>query len=251
MSRICPINHSVVLYLDCLDCDDKICRHPNKSHQNVKYELREVYNKMHIIVIGIDQSYKDTGISVWFDGKLKQATDCFTQNLENNTIKRKTLRAKLLNVFGKLNAKKLTYESIKEECKIICIIERIRLQSQGFINIDYIKSIGALNAMIVDTANMYNIPVYSVDTRAWKSAVVGTSKGKSNKYGFDPKKWPTILWCIKQGYKSKIKADAGRKKKGVVEKNGERYTYNDNIADSIGIGKFYFVGNHNLLKEEH
>ena len=140
---------------------------------------------------------------------------------------------------------------MKEECQIICIIERIRLQSQGFINIDYIKSIGALNAMIVDTASQYNIPVYSVDTRAWKSASVGTSKEKSNKYGFDPKKWPTILWCIKQGYKSKIKADAGKKKKGVIEKNGERYTYNDNIADSIGIGKFYFVGNHDLLKEEH
>lgn len=59
------------------------------------------------------------------------------------------------------------------------------------------------------------------------------------------------MWCIKQGYKSKIKADAGRKKKCVIEKNEERYTYNDNIADSIGIGKFYFVGNHNLLKEEH
>lgn len=37
--------------------------------------------------------------------------------------------------------------------------------------------------MIVDTASQYNIPVYSVDTRAWKSASIGTSKEKSNKYG--------------------------------------------------------------------
>lgn len=206
---------------------------------------------MHTIIIGIDQSYKDTGISIWFDGALKQAIDCFTQNLANNTIKRATLRAKLLNIFGKLNVKKLTYESLKEECKLICIIERIRLQSQGFINIDYIKSIGALNAMIVDTANIYSIPVFSVDTRAWKSSVIGSSKGKANKYGFDEKKWPTILWCIKNGYKGKIKADAGKKKKGVIEKNGEKYTYNDNIADAIGIGKFYFVGDKKLLKEEH
>ena len=142
MSRICPINHSIVLYLDCLDCDDKICRHPNKSPQNVKYELREVYNKMHTIVIGIDQSYKDTGISVWFDGKLKQATDCFTHNLENNTIKRKTLKAKLMNIAGKLYAKKLAYDAINEHCDIVCIIERIRLQSQGFINIDLMKKNG-------------------------------------------------------------------------------------------------------------
>ncbi len=45
MSRICPINHSVVLYLDCLDCDDKICMNHNKSPQNVKYDPREVYHK--------------------------------------------------------------------------------------------------------------------------------------------------------------------------------------------------------------
>ncbi len=251
MSRICPLSHSIVLYLDCLECDNKICVHPNKSPQNAKYEPRKVYDNMHTIVIGIDQSYKDTGISIYLDGKLKQAIDCFTQNLDNNTIKRKVLRAKLINIFSKMHAKKYAYDSIKEPCKLICVIERIRLQSQGFINIDYIKSIGALNAMIVDAANQYDISVYSVDTRAWKSAVIGTSKGKANRYGIDEKKWPTILWCISKGYESKIKADAGKKKKGIIEKDGERFTYNDNIADAIGIGKFYFIGDHDMLKEEH
>ena len=252
MSKKCPANNSIVLYLDCLECDDKICLHNHKIPRNVTERTTEVHKMNHTIVIGIDQSYKDTGISVWFDGKLKNATDCFTQNLENNTIKRKTLKAKLMNIAGKLHAKKLAYDAINEHCDIVCIIERIRLQSQGFINIDYIKSIGALNAMIVDTMDKYNIKVYSVDTRAWKSAVVGTSKGKSNKYGFDEKKWPTILYCIKSGYKSKIKQSvSNRKKKAVIVKNDESYTYNDNIADSICIGKFYFVGNKDLLKEEH
>ena len=138
------------------------------------------------------------------------------------------------------------------DADVIVIIERIRLQSQGFINIDYIKSIGALNALIVDTAFTFDYPIYSVDTRAWKSSVVGNSKGKTNKYGIDPKKWPTILWCVSKGYKKYIiNYDVGkRKSKGIIEKNGERYTYNDNIADSICISLYGFTNNQ-LLKEEH
>ena len=30
MSKICPINNSIVLYLDCLECDDKICKQQHK-----------------------------------------------------------------------------------------------------------------------------------------------------------------------------------------------------------------------------
>lgn len=45
MSKICPINNSIVLYLDCLECDDKICRQPNKVPQNVTGNLRKD-NKM-------------------------------------------------------------------------------------------------------------------------------------------------------------------------------------------------------------
>lgn len=200
-----------------------------------------------LIVIGIDQSYKDTGISISMNGHIKSITHCFTANLDNNTLKRKKLSERLNIVF-----KKASDKSTKCNAKLICVIERIRLQSQGFINIDYIKSIGALNAMIVDLANIYNIPVYSVDTRAWKSAVVGTSKEKQNKYGIDPKKYPTILWLIDKGFEDYIKEEvSGRKKKGVIEKNGERYTYNDNAADSACISLFPFVGDVKLLKEEH
>ena len=53
MSKVCPINNQKVLYLDCIECDKKICK---KSK-----------NK---IVIGIDQSYKRTGISIGVNGEL-------------------------------------------------------------------------------------------------------------------------------------------------------------------------------------
>ena len=205
-------------------------------------------SKKNKIVIGIDQSYKDTGITISLNKEVKCVTDCYTEKMKSNTDKRIALRNCLITVINMVKKKR------KElgDCEVICIVERIRLQSQGFINIDYIKSIGALNSLIVDLMKENDIPVYSVDTRAWKSAIVGNSKGKKNKYGIDEKKWPTILWCVSKGYKKHIiDYDVSvKKKKGVIEKNGERYTYNDNRADSICISLYGFVYEP-LLKEEH
>ena len=204
----------------------------------------------HKIVIGIDQSYADSGITVGLDGKIKTITDCYTDKLKTNTDKRLLLKSKLTKVFSMMQIK----QSELNECDLICIIERIRLQSSGFLNIDYIKGIGALNAMIVDLANEYDIPVYSVDTRAWKSAIVGTSKPyKGDFYGIDPKKVPTILWLIKKGYKEQIKEPVSKQKKnGVIEKDGERFTYNDNKADSAGICLYGFLPEHKQkLEREH
>lgn len=197
------------------------------------------------IVIGIDQSYKDSGITISFNGKVKSSSDCFTENLKCNSDKRELLKQTLETKFNKVNKLKQKYNA-----DVIVVIERIRLRSQGFINIDYIKSIGALNALIVDLSRKYNFPVYSVDTRAWKSTIVGTSKGKTNPYGFDEKKYPTILWCIKNGYEPYIKSPvSNQKRKGVIETNGERFTYNDNIADSICISLYGFVPNPKLESE--
>lgn len=199
-----------------------------------------------LIVVGIDQSYKDTGISISYNNKLKSATHCFTQNLKNNTEKREALKQKLISVFDKTK----TMQN-KKDCEVIVIIERIRLQSQGFINIDYIKSIGALNAMIVDIAYKYDFPVYSADTRAWKSKVIGTSKGQPNAFGIDEKKLPTILWCVNKGFeKYIIDYNVGKLQKGVIYKDGVRVKYNDNIADSICIGLYGFKP-HIRLKQEH
>lgn len=203
---------------------------------------------MNKIVIGIDQSYQDTGITVAKNGKVKLVTDCYTKPLKFNSEKRKQLSLILYKVFDKvsLNVK-------NEPSEVYVIIERIRLQSQGFININYIKSIGALNALIVDIAREYNYPVYSVDTRAWKSTIIGTSKELNNKYGFDPKKFPTILWCIKNGYKDYIiDYNVGKRKKAIIESKNKKYTYNDNRADSIGICLYGFIPkSKQKLEEEH
>lgn len=198
----------------------------------------------HKIIVGIDQSYKNTGISIIADGEIKKVTSkdltCYESNTERRRALRKTLDGLLRSVTQKADS-------------VVCIIERIRLQSQGFLNINYIKSIGALNALIVDTMAEYEIPVYSVDTRCWKAQVVGTSKPRPNKYGVPEEKWPTVNWVNKQGFKSSIlKEVTGRKTKGTfIGSNGTKYMFDNDAADSCAIAMFGVVGDKDKLQEEH
>lgn len=195
------------------------------------------------IVIGIDQSYKNTGISIAADGKLLKVKSLRLEYYKNNTEKREAIEDRLNKIYNNV---------INRADCVECIIERVRLQSRGFLNIDYIKSIGALNAVIVDCSRAYGVSVFSVDTRCWKSQVIGTSKPKKNKYNVPPEKWPTIEWVIKQGREKDILVEVkGRKEKGVFFKNGVKYEYNNDAADSAGIAIFGFVGDKNKLKLEY
>lgn len=192
---------------------------------------------MNKIVIGIDQSYKNTGVTVNINnGEKLKVRNIYTDCYENNSIKRSVVRKKLFNLISVI---KIAYP----KAEVVCIIERIRLKSQGFLNINYIKGIGALNALIVDVMYNNGIETYSVDTRAWKSAIVGTSKPMENKYGLPPEKYPTILWNVKNGRKKNIiNYDVGKKKKGVItNKKGERYMYDDDKSDSIAISFYGFL----------
>lgn len=193
--------------------------------------------------IGIDQSYKNCGVSVSADGQLLKVTHIKLEQCKSNTDKRRLLKAYLDNMLKAITSK---------ADSIICIIERIRLHSQGFLNIDYIKSMGALNAVIIDIMDEYDIPVYSVDTRCWKSQVIGTSKPKDNNLGVPKEKYPTVEWCIEQGFEdSVLRTVKGRKVKGTFVKNGIRYMYDNDACDSSAISMFYFVGDKEKLKQEH
>ena len=226
MGKPCPLLGTAV-YLDCLDCDDKPCK------QQYKYKK---------VVIGIDQSYYNTGISIAADGKLVKIKSIQLDKYESNSQKRGALANTLNGLLKAVCPKAKT---------VVCIIERIRLVSQGFLNIDYIKSIGALNSIIVDTCGKYNIPVYSVDTRCWKAQVIGTSKGMPNKFGVPEEKWPTVNWLIKQGWEDSILIPIeGRKTKGTFVRNGQKYMYNNDAADSAGIAMFGFVGGKEKLQLE-
>ena len=198
--------------------------------------------KYKTIVIGIDQSYNRTGISISADGKLLKVKSVDFSDCKNNTQKRDKLRITLNNV---------TFSVVKKGMEVICVIERIRLRSQGFLNIDYIKSIGALNSIIIDVMTFNNVPVYSVDTRCWKSQVVGTSKPMKNKFGVPDEKWPTVKWCIDKGFEFAIlKEVQGRREKGTFKENGIKYEYDNDASDSAAISQFYFVGDRDKLKKE-
>lgn len=193
--------------------------------------------------IGIDQSYKNCGVSVSADGQLLKVTHIKLEQCKSNTDRRRLLKAYLDNMLKAITSK---------ADSIICIIERIRLHSQGFLNIDYIKSMGALNAVIIDIMDEYDIPVYSVDTRCWKSQVIGTSKPKDNNLGVPKEKYPTVEWCIEQGFEdSVLRTVKGRKVKGTFTRNGIRYMYDNDACDSSAISMFYFVGDKEKLKQEH
>lgn len=226
MGRPCPILGTAV-YLDCLDCEDKQCK------KQYKYQK---------VVVGIDQSYNNTGISIAADGKLKIVRSLRLDKYKTNSEKRRALADTLDGLLGSVASKAR---------EVVCIIERIRLRSDGFLNIDYIKSIGALNSIIVDMCHEHCVPVYSCDTRCWKSQVVGTSKPMPNKFGVPDKKWPTVRWLVKQGWESSILVPIeGRKQKGTFVRDGQKYQYNDDAADSAAIAMFGFVGDQGKLQEE-
>lgn len=226
MGRPCPILGTAV-YLDCLDCDDKQCK------KQYKYKR---------VVVGIDQSYNNTGISIAADGKLVKVRSLKLDKHETNSDRRRALAETLDGLLKAVCPKAKT---------VVCIIERIRLRSQGFLNIDYIKSIGALNSIIVDVCHKYSIDVYSVDTRCWKAQVIGTSKPMPNDFGVPEEKWPTVKWLIKQGWEDSILIPIeGRKTKGTFTRDGQKYMYNNDAADSAGIAMFGFLGPKDKLQLE-
>lgn len=45
MSKLCPLTGTTVLYLDCLECDNKICRQPNMNKDDAKNATNIQVNK--------------------------------------------------------------------------------------------------------------------------------------------------------------------------------------------------------------
>lgn len=209
------------------------------------------------VVIGIDQSYKRTGITVLYDKepllfKSMEFLDC-----ENNTQKRKQLACEIGRIIIDCGNKWDGFmKGRKVPDRIMVITERIRLRSQGFISESYIKATGALVATILDVCTAYKVPVYSVDTRSWKSQIVGTSRPMDNKYGINPEKYPTILYMHRKGLLEPLLIPYhGKGKKGIipVRVHGERalYEVNDDLADSYCIALYGFLPEHKQkLKEE-
>lgn len=197
------------------------------------------------IVIGIDQSYTRTGITILEDKKILGMHSVNFDGCKTNTEKREHLKHFIESLFDNYNID-----------NVMVITERIRLRSQGFLSESYIKSTGALIATIIDIFATYDIPVYSVDTRSWKSQIVGNSKPLENSYGINKEKYRTILYLRSKGLlKHIVEPYTGRGKQGVVniKIDGKKTPckINDDLADSYCIAMYGFLPEHKQkLKEE-
>lgn len=205
------------------------------------------------IVIGIDQSYARTGVTILEDKKILEMHSVNFDGCKTNTEKREYLGCYLESLFDNYNLDNVTV-----------ITERIRLRSQGFLSEAYIKSTGALIAIIIDVFATYDIPVYSVDTRSWKSQIVGNSKPLDNPYGINPEKYRTICYLRNKGLlKYIVKEYKGRGKKGIIDvkmevtEGGKKVKkkvpceINDDLADSYCIALYgYLPKTKQKLKEE-
>lgn len=185
---------------------------PLPCHGDILVEMVNNMKKYNKIVIGLDESYTRTGVGIAADGKLLMVKSTPFKGCKNKSEKRKHL-ANILN--------KLLTKASSEANLVIVICERIRTFTKGDkLRPNYLKSTGALIATIVDTAYEHGIEVYSVDTRSWKSKVVGTSKGG---------KMPTIKYIEKLGFDVSYE-----NKKGELK-------YDDDAADAGGIALYGFI----------
>lgn len=202
------------------------------------------------IVIGIDQSYKRTGITVLKNKQIVLMKSVNYEGCKNNTDKREILTCVLEDIMQELDY------ITNNPHNITVITERIRLRSENFISEDYIKATGALVATIIDLFHTYDITIYSVDTKSWKNNIVGSSKPLDNPYGIDPKKYRTIVYMRDRGLlKYIVEEYKGRGKKGVlnVKIEGQRVPckINDDLADSYCIAMYGFLPeDKQKLKEE-
>lgn len=188
------------------------------------------------MVIGVDQSYKRTGIGISVNGKCVAAKVINMERrwyhindrpINNDCLKRRLLKRELEKLVSKYN----------KDYEVIVIFERIRPFSSGHISFPYIISTGALVATIIDVCFNRFIRAYSVDTRSWKAQVVGTSKPDAE----GNKKGPTLKWVNKNLKTGKINPKiAADYKDGIIT--------SDDLADAICISLYGFVpkGNRKL-----
>lgn len=185
-------------------------------------------------IIAFDQSYARTGVSVAVNGKVKKVYSIDYKGLLGHTEKRWQVRDFTRKVIEMCMTK---YNSDE----IVVIVERLRTFTQSdSLRMGVIKTGAALIATIVDAAMEYNIRTFSVDTRAWKSRVLGDSRpifepieGVEN-----PQKFGSVRKAISLGFGEKMKVVRPRKK---------GFSYNDDMADAICMSLYPFTGYPYLL----
>ena len=222
MARRCPLTESVAVSQDCVECELKL-RCKSGLHS--------------LACIGVDQSYKRTGVSISVDGKLAVVRSFQLDKMQKHDAR--LLVAK--------QVKSATSRALQKSARVLVLLERIRLFSQQFISMPYILSMGMMNGAVYDTlASSFSremdsgrLEVMTIETRAWKKAVVGTTKGAENSYGVPESKWPSVEWLLTRwpAFEDCImhESKSSRQTKKNFELDGKFYEYDDDAVDSACI----------------
>lgn len=188
-------------------------------------------------VIGLDQSYTRTGIAISVNGRIRRVGSIQLKAVRTKTAKRLKVQATLRRAIESC-LKHYTPD------QIVIIAERIRTFTRSDINdVQFIKASSALMAYIVDTGLEYGIKTYSVDTRAWKSRVLGDSRPVFEPIeGVDnPQKFGAVRKAIDLGFKKELT---------VLKQNSKFHSYNDDMADAICIALYGHSGKPYKLRLE-
>lgn len=198
--------------------------------------------KYKLSCVGIDQSYKRTGISVSCDGTLK-----LVRSYDLHKMSKHDARAMIAS-----RADAAVKSALSKSEHVVVLLERIRLFSQQFISMPYIMSMGMMNGAVYDNIASHfkdemesgKLEIMTVETRAWKKAVVGTTKGAANDYGVPENKWPSVMWLSDNYPKFEDsflhKSKSKKKTKSNFEIDGCFYEYDDDAVDSACISLFPF-----------
>lgn len=187
-------------------------------------------------IIGIDQSYKRTGIAICVDGTVKKVVGIDFKHTKSKTSKRIRLSEVLNKALDTCLSK---YKP--EEIAVVC--ERVRtFTNSNEIRPEVIKAQAAMVAYIVDTALLRGVDTFSADTRAWKNSVLGSSKAMLIEFPGvkNPQKIASVKKAIELGFEKEISSTKNRQK---------QVYYNDDMADAICISLFPFRPGAKLKKE--
>lgn len=198
-----------------------------KKEKDLEKANRNSYKKVPC-VIGFDQSYTRTGISIAVNGKLKKVSSEQFKGCTNKSLKRIKIGIDTEKVIQSCLKKFSTDE-------IVIIVERIRTFTAGYdLRPEFIKAQGALIAVIVDIAYKYGIKVYSVDTRCWKTAILGTSRPVFEPIPGvrDPQKFGSVRKVIELGFEESLQVRRGGSNAVIA--------LNDDAADSACIALYGF-----------
>lgn len=187
-------------------------------------------------IIGIDQSYTDTGLTVLTQGGFSLVTSVTFKECGSSKYRKcDLLRSKIIRAVELCHSNGYTDVTIN--------YEQIRynnpVNSKKKTTFGNTHGSSIMEGFIWDAAARCETTLYSVPTISYRSAVVGNTKGVENDLGIDPSKYPTYTFLLSTGQiRPFLDTPRPSKRKGIVLYKGERMWYNDNKGDSACIALY-------------